>query len=1407
MRTARVAVLTAFLTAAALAVVPAQAGAAPAAALHATVAYQNLKLPGGHATVYADGLAEVFRDQGKGTPAGAEFRWVPLVASDGAASGPAAAGGQLPAKAQVLADLANGPAASFRPGEVVVVYRDSVQASTAFSTPAHRSGAVPAYTNQAALNSKLAALGVDHAQQLFSGSAKLGAQRVAAERAIGRSLLNISNAFVLHLGASSVPAAVSALRADADVAYASPNWTVTPTNTPPSPVPSSAVRAAAAAAAAQPAASDGVPANYALAASAQSLLNRPGVNVVPAYSAIAKRYDQLPGEGETITNVSLGTLDDAGAAADTSDPCNFWARAYGPTTEVLNGQRYLDWPSMPLIPTYTSDANGALDPAGESCGDDPTLAEIGLDFSMMAPLPHDVQRPDALGSGLTDLLGIAPGAKYRLIVPGSAGGAITDVDAAFLAAAQQTPRPDVITASLGFGFDQFGFSARYLEDDPMTEAVIATIVHSYHIVFCVSGGDGLRSYTNAPVPPSGGSVATGVTAPGGTPSDVNDVGFASAPSSDFDSGAIAVGSTTLDDIFSAPPQDPHNADLVAQHAFPETRYNGFREFASAYGERMNVSAPGDNVLSFSHVMGQDAKTVEVDNEGGTSASAPEVAAVAAVVLQVARLTGNTSLTGNPLAVRNFLAQTASSVAAVPQSDVDIEVGPQVDVSNAVTTLLAGAGYRPAASAPRVAVEQRRQGSALGGTISTATDPANVSLSGGLLNDWITVSPDWIGLPTKGVSYRLVATTGPKATLAGTAWARLQPSAILAAAGLPLASAEPRDVQLAYRASKGRHVLASVPVTLTLGPTDGTSPTALAPVVPAVASDSTIPVSYDISQISNPVNPILVVSEPGHVDPVTGRFFRPAYSVPLRAASGVVQVPVSALQGAGIYGIGIQSAPGGPNSTNYTAFAFTRVGAAQAVAPPAPTFSYQGSAPSHFIEVPYHAPFQIGYDVRSVPGATGATVEISAAGPTSFNNSNPFNNPNGSERDNNGSDFGSIAYVPLPATYGTAMLNSASLGMYPTMNHVIRVLATRGGAVVGEASGVSTAIMDGVRPADGGNLADGYAINSNGTDGFLTSDQATASGQVIGSVETFDQSTNTVTSTVASTNHVYATPWGGCPGMAHGDVGLYDDSTASADTYRVLNPVATATQSGTWTPPAGEQDGLLCPASNQTTDDTAMLAGTGGPGATYRVFTTNIAQNTFGPDRSIAPAISSTGFPIAGGIAQNTTTGDAVVGVSDFDHLDGPPTIVSVHLSDGQTSSITGVTTGFAEGIAVDESTNMAVSGSLNNEFGIYDLAHGSGLRVVPGGQTYQHPAIDSKRSRIAIEEIAGPDLLGQTSNNNALSSVVTFDEQGKMLQRIEKFNFFNIYLLDMGTYLQLNPNTGTGYTLGPGGTELFPFSY
>lgn len=1386
--------------------------ASQAAAIRTTVVYPDLRLPDGqHALVYSDGLAEVSGGPGSRV----EVTWVPLLNPGGNTSLADADRAGLPDKGHLIADLLRSKSAPYVAQEVVAVYRDAVPTAPVYQVPAlalrAHAAPVPRYTDKAALNELLARLGVDRASRLFAGmtSQRLAALHSSAEEAVGDPMPDFSRAVVLHLTANSVPAAVTALRADADVAYAEPDWIASTVYTPPQPVGAPAgpapVRSAIAAGTANAGApvSPDVPQNAALISSAQALLNRPGVNEIPAYVSIEDRYHQLPGQGETITDVSVGTLDDASAVANVSDPCHGFATSFGPTTEVIGGQRYLDWPSMPLIPTYTASQGAVLDPTGEACGsDDPNLTEVGLDFSMMAPLPHNLQRPDALGSGQTDLLGIAPGASYRLVIPATPGGAITDVDAALLAAANQSPRPDIITASLGFAEDSFGFSARYLEDDPITEAVIAAIVHTYKIVVCVAGGDGLRSTTNAAVPPSGGSAATNTVPSGGTPTSLGDIAFSSAASADFDSGAIDTGATTLDDVTSAPPQDPANAALAAQHAFPVTRYNGFREFASAYGSRVNVAAPGDNVLGFSHAMGQDANVVQVNRTGGTSAAAPEVAAAAAVVLQVSRLTGTRNLPANPLAVRQFLEQTGSAVPQVPQSDVDNAVGNQVDVGNAVATLLAEAGLRAAPSVPRVAVEQRQNLSALTGSITTATDPGAISLSGRLLYAWITIAPDWVGLPQGNVRYQLTALGGPGTTLATTPWARLQPTQLLAAAGEPVVATAPRTVSLAYTATAGGRTLAAATVALTFGPSDGTSLSAVAPIVPPVSQGPVIPVRYDLTGVSPIKDPVLVVSEPGRVDPASGLFFHPAYSTPVSAVSGTIDVPVSALQGAGIYGIGIQSSPGGTASTSYTAFAFTRVAPPDSAQPAPPTLSYQGSASGHFLEVPYHASFQVSYDVRDVKGADSAMLEVSAAGPTAFNNYNPFNNPNGTERDNNGTDLGSVSYVRLSAAHGTITVNSGTLGLYPTMNHVIRVIPMSDGVAAGEASGVSSVTMDGVLPADGGQVTSGFAIHSNGTDGFVTSNQVTAAGKELGSVETFDQRSNAIVSTVASSSDAYGTPFSGCPGLFDGDAGVYENTTSG--TFTVFDDQS-AKVTGIWTPPTG---GLVCPAPNQVTPDAAVITGQGGSAPTYEVMTSNIAANTFSAPISLSSALASLGQPFVGGFDQNTMNGQAVAAITDFDNLGGPSTILTTDLASHATASFPAVTTGEAMGLAVDSATNVAVSPALGSAgIGIYDLDTGNGTLLTLGGGPYEHPAVDSAHAEFVVQEFAGPDFYAQSPDNNALSSVIFANENGTGIQRIERFNFFNIFLLDFGGYVQLNPATRTAYTIGPNADELFPFSY
>ncbi|HEX9338150.1 MAG TPA: hypothetical protein VF892_19790, partial [Pseudonocardiaceae bacterium] len=523
-----------------------------------------------------------------------EYRMVPLIpsGSDSAAN----TGGVLPAEPQVAFDLAKAPAVPFAHDQVEVVLAPDVNATSAQrelpATAVAPGAPTPDYTTNSTFNQQLAGIGVTSMNQVFTGMTTANDTGV-----------DLSRVYTMHITNSSMPAALAALTASPSVAYAEPDWITSPLNTTPLPVPTNPANTV------RQAAGQALPTNVGLQTSAQSLLNSTATDWVPAYQGLASAFHQLPGTGEVITDVSLGDLTSAGVPSD--DPCAQFVAAFGPTTVIQGGQRFLDLPSMPLIPTWTANAKAKLDPTGETCGVDPFDTEIDLDFAMMAPLPHNLQRPDAPGAGLTDLLGIAPGAAYRLVVPSDPTGSVTSVDAALLAAGRQTPRPDVITASLGFGLDSQGFPSRYLEDDPVTESLIAELTHRFGITVAVSANDGLRTPTDAAVGPTGGSAATDVAGSRREATSLADVQFATVPSRDVDSGAIDVGAVTLNDIAAAPPQDPANAALVDRQAFPEVRWDGAADFSSGFGARVNVSAPGDNVLAFEHTAGGAANAVDV----------------------------------------------------------------------------------------------------------------------------------------------------------------------------------------------------------------------------------------------------------------------------------------------------------------------------------------------------------------------------------------------------------------------------------------------------------------------------------------------------------------------------------------------------------------------------------------------------------------------------------------------------------------------------------------------------------------------------------------------------------------------------------------------------------------------------
>ncbi|MEV7322036.1 S8 family serine peptidase [Streptomyces sp. NPDC093970] len=912
----------------------------------------------------------------------------------------------------------------------------------------------------------------------------------AARARLGAAAIDLSSVQVVQLAGGDAATAARALAATPGVRYAEPDLTVSPMNTGAVPLPGTA--AAGTGARNTPRAghdsatgADGIPGNAALATSTQSFLNAGGVDATAAYSLLGKKFGQLPGTGETITNVSVGDL------TDESTPD---LGPTGPTTVVRDGRRYLDIPTMPLIPTYTADPTGALDPAGSTQGQDPALGEVLLDFSVMAPLPHEAQRPGMQGSGDADLLGIAPGARYRLVVPQEP--TFSQIAVALLAAARQTPRPDVITASLGYGTDAYGMPGRYLEDDPLQQSVIASIVRRYGITVVVSSNDGTRLYTNAAVGPDGGSTPTDVThEPAGT-TRIDDDQMSTTPSEVLDSGAIAAGATTTDDTLAVPPQSG-GADS-ATGTWATTRLNGSGVYSSGFGTRIDVSAPGDGIPAFEH-QGQTAQSVAEVLSGGTSASAPEIAAAAAVVLQTSRLTGQHP---SPDDVRSLLERTGRAVPTPPQIDRPLHVGPQLDVTAAVQAVLAKAHGGPVATgAPRIvrlSVAHRQTVGGLGGSYLESTDPGRIDLAGpgtgsaatgeGLVGP-VTIGADVTGLtgPSEHQGIRYVLRVGKREFTSATPAIRLTPAQMLTAAGLPVASTADRRISLTFEVRRGHQVLCAARRELTFGPTDGGYAEALAPVVrPVVEAGHSVRVHYDLTGVRDVDSPELVVSGVGHFSPAAAPIFSASYTTPLTAPSGTVTVPATAFTaGGGLYGIGVvQNPTGGARGVPlYGEFASVRVdGGSPARRPAAPTLAAEPSGePGHLLEITRAAPrFSVHYDVSRVRGATGTLLEFSAPGPNMYGSYNLVANQDGTVRDHDGVDSPATLHRTLKGTRGTAGLDARSLKLPSSDAYDLRVFALdRHGDIVGQASPTSLlAYDDGLAP-DGTNLTD-FAVVPGGT---------------------------------------------------------------------------------------------------------------------------------------------------------------------------------------------------------------------------------------------------------------------------------------------------------------------------------------
>jgi hypothetical protein len=1293
-------------------------------------------------------------------------------------------------------------------------------------------------TSSPAVNTALARLGATAIQPLFMNLSSATAQALtrAARQRIGSGALNLSDIVLVRVSQGSAVSAARRLAATSGISFAEPDRYVQTMNTGgpvlragsgarPAGTRTAGTRTAALRAADVRAVTPGaahLPANYGFESSLDSYLNAQGVDVGGAYATLGQEYGQLPGTGETITNISVGDLTDASMKdAEVS--------IYGPTTILRGGQRYLDLPTMPLIPAYVAEPDGSLSSTASVEGTgDPVLGEIGLDFSVMAPRPDADQRAGDTGSGLTDLLGIAPDARYRLVVPATPATPTTsEIAQAFVAAVTRQSRPDVITASLGFGTDVQGFPGRYLEDDPLMESVIAGIVQHFGITVVDAANDGTRLFTPTAVGPDGGATPTDLARWPGQATSIDGDQYSTAPSQVFDSGSIDAGATTTDDALAIPPQDGGPAWHNATYA--ETRTDGSADFASGWGQRVTLSAPGDNIPAFEH-SGPDADSVAVVLNGGTSAAAPEIAAAAADVLQAARLTHQRF---GPAQVTRVLRATGRRVATPPQADQPLNVGPQVDVTAAVDAVLrARPGARPGArpqatSIVRLSVAHRVNIDATGAAFTEYTDPGQIDLqdptagsqrgmTGAGATGPVTFAADITG--PRGNNYAL--RVGHQ-TFASTAdYIRVTPAELLAAAGQPLQSTSSRTVAVTYQVRQGGQVLAAASDTLTIGPYDGTSTYAPAPVLPQViAAGQSVRVSYDLTGVSTVSDPELVVSAAGHWSPALGPVFNAAYSVPLTGLTGTVTLPASAFgDGGGLYGVGIEQDPA---SGLYGTFAPVRVTGfparfAGVSRPSAPLLAAGGSGPGLAVAVSRAQP-DFRLDWNAGRRAAGAILEISAPAPTVNGSYNTFGNPNGTQRDADGYDTGSVVYQKLPGAAGSQVFSALALGLPTSLSYNVRILpAGRSGAVAGQASPTSLlTVNDGLAP-DGDSVASfamagpDSVVSIVGADGarLVNYDPATGTyGSVIASdtsggqfyVFGVDPSAHTVLADDVQTTS---------DGTRTDDVELYDTQTGALAGTPGLSGY---TLKGGVVDAGHDRADLL--ADSQSTGDDTVLA--------VSMLTGAVTSATDADDGTVrAGSLAS--------IAVDDSTGEvyATSGPGSLLCFGGGTSIAEVNPAAGTVTVTTGGTNCDTD-LAVDSAAGNLIS--VNYRAFSVNFAGSSSLVVMPEAK----PATDSVYPlrtggplELAADPVhhlalvlyalpAGPPKFGApggiaVSDSNAMSVIDVVDTTtGNIVKTIGDFSAGSVngYPFSSQAGIQLDPSTRTGYMYAAGDDQVQQFSY
>jgi hypothetical protein len=593
----------------------------------------------------------------------------------------------------------------------------------------------------------------------------------------------------------------------------------------------------------------------------------------------------------------------------------------------------------------------------------------------------------------------------------------------------------------------------------------------------------------------------------------------------------------------------------------------------------------------------------------------------------------------------------------------------------------------------------------------------------------------------------------------------------------------------------------------------------APVVPATTPvGSPVVVHYDLTGVTGVNAPQLIISSISHWSPYSAPLYRIAYTAPLDGITGSVTVPASVFAaGGGVYGATILQ--DSVRRIGGVAAPFLMSGGDAGQRPAAPTLAQASGAFGHQLTVTRAAPtLRVRWDVGVVPDATGASLEVSAPGPTIYNLLNTFTNQFGTTRDANGVDSPSTAWIDLPGQSGTTSLDLAKLGIPSSLNYTVRVVATRHGRTVGQASSVSALEFDdGMAP--GGALVSDFDINPGGASTVATATMGPDGTPTGSTISTYDPASGTYGPAYAGTSgqNVYFL-YGNDPGAHRLLAASYPWS--GTEQHLLAYDTADRRQVSDQSVDANGQYNLIVGRVDTQRHRTDLLAWRGGDQADV-VVPLDTTTNTLGP-----PVVADNGTPGAHfytmlDVQQATGKVDLAGSLSGDLCVIRRAGFTTVDLGSGTAAPMT-VANRCVTGLASDQAGHAELTVGPLYSYPMLpaarlqqaDEATGTvGALQNLGARSPMFPTVDTVHGLLVVGFLGGTDW---QINNNGMSGIGVYDlHTGAQLSFTERYNLFSAYgglPADFGTLqgergIQLDPTTRTGWTYSPYGNQVQQFRY